>query len=209
MKILLQPTYFPNATTLACMVQDKVVWEIQDNYQKQTYRNRCMICNDRGKQLLNIPIQHSGSKTGRQITRNVITDKSYNWQRQHWRSLETAYRAAPFFEYYEDELSNFFHQKHETLLSINLASIKLLCRLLDCSFSESFTESFELNPEDLQDARFLVSSKSGPAISLPRYAQVFEDRLGFVSDLSALDLLFNEGPQAQNYLRNLRLPWHD
>ena len=208
MKILLHPAYFPNAATLACLVQEEVVWEIHDNYQKQTYRNRCFICNDRGKQLLNIPIQHTGSKSGRQITNQVVPDKSYNWQRQHWRSLETAYRAAPFFEYYEDELSDFYHQQFETLLEVNLASINLLGRLLGCSLSARFTESFVLNPEEIQDARFLVDSKSGPALTLPRYAQVFEDRHGFIPDLSVLDLLFNEGPQALNYLENLRLPWH-
>lgn len=194
---------------MACLIQDEVVWEIQDNYQKQTHRNRCIICNDRGKQLLNIPIQHSGSKTGRQITHKVVPDQSFNWQRQHWRSLETAYRAAPFFEYYEDDLSDFFNQKFESLLDVNIASIKLLCSLLNFSFSERYTETYELNPKDVHDARFLVSSKSGPAIALPRYAQVFEDRHGFIPDLSILDLLFNEGPQALTYLSNLSLPWHD
>ena len=209
MKILLHPAYFPNATTMACLVQGEVVWEVQDNYQKQTYRNRSVICNDRGKQLLNIPIQHKGSKTGRQITHKVAPDKSYNWQRQHWRSLETAYRAAPFFEYYEDDLAAFFKQEFKTLIDLNLTSIRLLCMLLGASFSEHQTDDFELNPKGFRDARFLVSAKSEPLINLPRYAQVFEERHGFIPDLSALDLLFNEGPQAVNYLNNLRLPWHD
>ncbi|MFM1878355.1 MAG: hypothetical protein RLZZ241_1221 [Bacteroidota bacterium] len=208
MNILLHPAYFPNAVTLASILQGEVIWEVHDNYQKQTYRNRCIICNDRGRQLLNIPIQHTGGNQGRQATRNVRPECNSKWQRLHWRSLETAYRSAPFFEYYEDDLRDFFDQSHQTLLELNMASMQLLCGLIGIDFPQNRSTKFEEIPEEFLDGRLLVSAKSGPAVALPTYPQVFEERHGFIPDLSGLDLLFNEGPSALEYLSQIQLPWH-
>ena len=96
MKILLHPTYFPSIATFAAMVQHDVIWEACDNFQKQTYRNRCYISTDKGKHMLNIPIKHTGEKEGRQKYIDVRTENSYNWKKEHWRTLETAYRTSPF-----------------------------------------------------------------------------------------------------------------
>lgn len=208
MKIVLHPAYFPNAITMACLVQNEVVWEVCDNYQKQTYRNRCIISNDRGRQMLNIPIQHTGRSGGRQQTQMVKPEDNYHWQRLHWRSLETAYRSAPYFEYYEEELKDFFNCSHNNLLNLNLASIELLCQLINCNFIKSTTSVFSIEHPDLIDARFLISAKSNPIIKLPQYPQVFEERHGFIPDLSVLDLLFNEGPNSLTYLKAIALPWN-
>ena len=207
MEVLLHPTYFPNSLSMACLAQGPVRWEACDNYQKQTYRNRCYICNDRGRQLLNIPIRHVGGSGGRQLFREVRIDNGYNWQRQHWRSLETAYRSAPFFEYYEADLQPLFERPFDHLLDLNLATIGVLCDLLGIEFPEAVTESFEESPATLRDGRFLVSAKAGPPMPMPHYPQVFEDRHGFIPDLSVLDLLFNEGTAASDYLQRLQLPW--
>jgi hypothetical protein len=208
MKILLHPAYFPNVLTMACLVQGDIIWEVCDNYQKQTYRNRCIIANDRGKQMLNIPIQHTGSQNGRQLTRLVVPEETYNWQRLHWRSLETAYRSAPYFEFYEEELKVFFSSTHHNLLNLNLNSTALLCRLINCDFRTAKTSEFNRDHPSLIDARFLISAKSDPVISQPNYPQVFEERHGFISDLSTLDLLFNEGPNSLTYLKDIVLPWN-
>lgn len=207
MEVLLHPTYFPNSLSMACLAQGPVRWEACDNYQKQTYRNRCYICNDRGRQLLNIPIRHVGGSGGRQLFREVRIDNGYNWQRQHWRSLETAYRSAPFFEYYEADLQPLFERPFDHLLDLNLATIGVLCDLLGIEFPEAVTESYEESPATLRDGRFLVSAKAGPPMPMPHYPQVFEDRHGFIPDLSVLDLLFNEGTSASDYLQRLQLPW--
>ena len=207
MEVLLHPTYFPNCLSMACLARGPVVWEACDNYQKQTYRNRCYVCNDRGRQLLNIPIRHVGGSNGRQLFRDVRIDNGYNWQRQHWRSLETAYRSAPFFEYYEAGLLPLFEQPFDFLLDLNLATIETLCSFLGLEFPQTRTEQYNPEPEAMRDGRFLVSAKAGPAAPLPRYPQVFEDRHGFIPDLSVLDLLFNEGTAATDYLQRLQLPW--
>lgn len=209
MEALLHPAYFPTSLTMACLAQGPVRWEAWDNFQKQTYRNRCYICNDRGRQLLNIPVKHVGGSTGRQLTREVRIDNGYNWQRLHWRGLETAYRSAPFFEYYEADLQPLFERRFDRLLDLNLATIEVLCGLLEIDFPTATTAQYEATPEGLADGRFLVSAKAGAPAPLPPYPQVFEDRHGFVPDLSVLDLLFNEGTGATDYLEGLILPWND
>lgn len=207
MEVLLHPAYFPTSLTMACLAQGEVRWEAWDNYQKQTYRNRCYICNDRGRQLLNIPVRHVGGNTGRQLFREVQIDNGYNWQRLQWRGLETAYRSAPFFEYYEADLQPLFERRFDRLIDLNLATIEVLCDLLEINFPTATSGQYEAVPEAMVDGRFLVSAKTGPGVDLPRYPQVFEDRHGFIPDLSVLDLLFNEGTGAAGYLRGLILPW--
>ena len=206
MDVLLHPVYFPNIRTLRCLLEPDVTWEVWDNYQKQTLRNRCYICTDRGRQMLNIPIRHVGGSTGRQLSREVRIDNQYPWQRQHWRSLETAYRSAPFFEYYEPEVRPLFQQRYERLLDWDLASTSLLCRLMGIAFQENKTEDYERAPSNSLDFRFLVNAKAPVTEALPPYPQVFEDRLAFQQNLSGLDLLFNEGNRALSYIEALPLP---
>ena len=119
MKLILHPTYFPNVRTMAGLVQNQVVWEVEDNYQKQTYRNRCYICTDQGKHLLSIPIEHVGGDQGRQKYKDVRLKNDYPWQRQHWRTLQTAYRTSAFFEYYEDEVAPLFENEYENKSKYN------------------------------------------------------------------------------------------
>jgi hypothetical protein len=193
---------------MACLVQENITWEVRDNYQKQTYRNRCYIATDRGRLMLNIPIQHVGGATGRQKYRDVRLENTYPWQRQHWRSLETAYRAAPFFEYYEADLRPLFETSFTFLLDLNLATIERLCSLLQLPFPETRTTSYYTNPEGMRDARQLIQAKRKDVWPVPRYTQVFQERHGFLPNLSALDLLFNEGTASAEYLSSIQLPWH-
>ncbi len=203
---LMHPGYFLNCLGMACLVQGEVTWEVWDNYQKQTYRNRCYIATDRGKLMLNIPIQHVGGATGRQLYRDVRIENSYPWQRQHWRSLETAYRAAPFFEYYEADLRPLFDTSFTFLLDLNLATIEKLCGLLDVPFPASQSASYQAAPDRLLDARFLIEAKRKDPGPVPAYTQVFQERHGFLPNLSTLDLIFNEGTAAAAYLRSIQLP---
>lgn len=201
MKTLLHPTYFPNIATFAVIVQNEIQWEVEDNYQKQTYRNRCYVCTDLGRHMLSIPIQHVGGAQGRQKYKDVLLDNSYPWQRNHWRTLQTAYRTSPFFEFYEDEMAPLYEQTFEKLLDFNFKTIQMLCNCLQIDMPDDTTSRYELAPADVQDSRFLVSAKRKLGASQENYVQVFGDRHGFVKNTSVLDLLFNEGTNALTYLK--------
>lgn len=205
MRLLLHPTYFPNIITVAAVVQKEVCWEMEDNYQKQTYRNRCYICTDKGMHLLNIPIKHVGGDQGRQKYREVLIENEYHWQRDHWRTLQTAYRTSPFFEFFEDDLAPLYGKSHKFLLDFNLQTITTVCELLQIEMPEAKTSAFEKDPKDIQDGRFMVNAKMDIPITQENYVQVFGDRHGFVKNTSILDLLFNEGPNALTCLQNQEL----
>lgn len=209
MKTLLHPTYFANILTFSTILQNKVIWEVEDNYQKQTFRNRCHICTDQGKHLLSIPIQHVGGKEGRQKYKDVKLDNSYPWQRQHWRTLETAYRTSPYFEFYEEDLVPLFKKAYEFLLDFNLKTIETICDCLQLEIPTERTSVYEKNPVDVFDARFLVNAKKKANFEQNKYTQVFEDRHDFVKNTSILDLLFNEGPNSISYLKAIDLTFFD
>lgn len=208
-KILLHPTYFPNIATFAVIVQNDVCWEIQDNYQKQTYRNRNYICTDRGKHLLSIPIQHLGTNQGHQKYKDVKLENSYKWQRQHWRTLQTAYRTSPFFEFYEDEMSLLYTKEYTFLLDFNLKTIETICDCLQLKMPTNKTIRYEPQLGEMNDGRFLASSKKEISLQQRKYAQVFDDRHEFVKNTSVLDLLFNEGTNAPTYLQHQNLGFLD
>ena len=178
----------------------EVVLEVHGNYQKQTYRNRTYIAHNNGKLLLNIPIKHR--KDGiRQQMKSVIIENDFPWQSHHWKSIQTAYRTSPFFEYYEDELQPLFTEPSYNLLDLNLNIFNLLLGLLGISVPVSKTETYELTPK-IQDLRGLIEVKSNKGFSFAPYTQVLQSHHGFLPNLSVLDLIFNEGPASLNYLES-------
>lgn len=179
-----------------------ICWEVNDNYQKQTFRNRTYISNDRGKHILSIPIIHAGRANGRQKYKDVLIDNSYLWQRQHWRTLETAYRTSPFFEFYEDEIKALYNQPYEKLLEYNLKTIETIFDCLQLEMPLAKSESFEITPIHNEDYRFLISAKLKHQLKFNTYTQVFNDRHGFLPNLSILDALFNLGPNTVDYLNS-------
>lgn len=207
MTVLLHPSYFPNISTFATMARYPVCWEVWDNYQKQTYRNRCYICTDQGRHMLSIPIKHIGGKHGRQLYRDVRLDNTYPWQRQHWRTLQTAYRASPFFEFFEADLEPLYTKKFRYLLDFNFHTIELICECLNITRPTQMTETYMEAETDMIDGRMLINAKKELQVDYKPYTQVFQDRHGFVPNLSILDLLFNEGNAANTYLQNLKLEW--
>src|SRR5690554_18863 len=203
--ILLHPTYFPSIEQMAYMAKaDKVVWEFQDNYQKQTYRNRAYIAHSNGKLLLNIPIQHKRGE--RQKTKDVLAVEEFPWQNQHFKSLQIAYRTSPYFEFYEDDLEPLFLNPVNNIIEHNLHIINVLCDLIGMEFNAVKTNVFEKNPKDILDLRFLVDAKRKSDFVPSYYIQVLEDAHGFLPNLSIFDLLFNEGPNTLNYLDQQTLP---
>lgn len=207
---LLHPTYFPNIAFFSVLLSDTIIWEFFDNYQKQTFRNRTHICTDRGLHVLSIPIAHTRDQSGRQSYRNVKVDNTYPWQRQHWRTLETAYRTSPFFEYYEDDIRPLYDMKQEFLMDFNIKTIETVCECLQIDLAVNRTKEYIRKPEHMADFRFLANAKTKLNFEAPEYVQVFGDRHGFISNLSVLDVLFNLGPEAIDYLKHIVLkPLHD
>ncbi len=203
-KVLIHPTYFPSIIQMAAIAQAPgVVFEVQDNYQKQTYRNRCYIAHTNGKLLLNVPVKHSKDKK-RQKMKEVVVENAFPWQKEHWRSIQNAYRTSPFFEYYEDELVHLFTQPVEKLLDFNLKIYETLADLIGLETPISHSETYEVAPVII-DNRYLANAKSERLTTLQPYTQVLEAHHGWLPNLSVLDVLFNEGPNTLYYLESQEL----
>ncbi|NND16365.1 MAG: hypothetical protein HKN89_08575 [Eudoraea sp.] len=203
MPVCLHPTYFPNVQTFSVILSNDIVWEVHDNYQKQTYRNRCHICTDQGKHTLSVPIKHVGGHEGRQLYSDVRLDDSTPWQRQHWRGIQTAYRTSPYFEFYEDDLAPLFEPKFSHLMELNFEILDILGELIGFEVSKTKTTSYSHDLSKLLDGRFLVNAKSELHDQPDAYHQVFNDRHGFIENLSILDVLFNLGPETSAYLKKV------
>ncbi|MDO4228739.1 MAG: WbqC family protein [Capnocytophaga sp.] len=198
--VLIHPTYFPSIAQFYLIMNKPCVLEVSDNYQKQTLRNRAYIYGANGKQALNLPIKHVGGETGRQLYKDVKVENHFPWQRLHWKSLETAYRTSPFFEYYEDDLVAIFEKKYTFLLDVNIDTIQTVLACLQTDINFSKTTTYEAEPKDIKDFRFLTSAKKELPISMVEYHQIFADKHGFIPNLSILDLLFHEGTNTSDYL---------
>lgn len=200
--ILLHPTYFGPVSHYMLMYQHQnICFEVADNFQKQTYRNRTYIFSANGKLLLNIPIKHNKSE-GRQKTKDVLIDNSFHWQKNHFKAFQNSYRSSPYFEYYEDDLAPLYQKEFTHLLDFNLKTHEFITDALQEQLSISYTSTYEIDPENKDDYRFLVEAKREQQVVLSPYTQIFDDKFGFLPDLSILDLLFMEGPNALNYLEN-------
>ncbi|WP_136480092.1 WbqC family protein [Cognatitamlana onchidii] len=205
MDIVIHPTYFPSIAQFVTMVKAKTIWlETEDNFVKQTYRNRCYIYGANGKLALNIPVVHT--QKNRQKYKDVKIFNEDSWQSNHWKSLLSAYRTSPFFEYYEDDLKPLFSSPTENLLDFNLKCFNTICDCLQVDFSIFKTITFQKETRDKSDFRFLVNAKKETEQTLSKYTQVFASKHGFLRNLSILDLLFNEGPNSINYLESQKLP---
>lgn len=201
--ILIHPGYFPSISHFVAMAQsDLVTFEMDDNFQKQTNRNRMYIYSPNGIQLLNIPVKHS--KTAHQKTKDIQLETAFDWQKQHFKSLEAAYRSSPFFEYFEDDIVPIFEKKHKFLMDLNLQTMEIVSKCLRFEFDYNETTEYFHNVEDKTDLRHLINGKKDTSIFEP-YTQVFEEKNGFLNNLSILDLLFNEGRHALEYLKKQQL----
>ncbi|NLP56723.1 WbqC family protein [Lutibacter sp. B1] len=201
--VLLQPTYFsPIIQYVAITKSDKIVFETEDNFQKQTYRNRCYIYTADGKHLLNIPIQHN--KGIKQKTKDVKIDYKDNWNKQHLKTLKTAYSSSPFFEFYIDDLLPVFEKRYTYLLDLNLLTHQIVMDALQIEVPFIKTKEYITETQNL-DLRYLAIAKNSKNYNLNSYIQVFYQSHNFLPNLSILDLLFMEGPNALNYLESQQI----
>ncbi|MFC2273669.1 MAG: WbqC family protein [Capnocytophaga granulosa] len=193
MKALLHPTYFPTIASFSLLVKESCLLEVSDNYQKQTYRNRTYIYGANGKQILTVPILHTGGETGRQLYKDVRVDNQVAWQKLHWKTLQTAYRTSPYFEYYEDKIVPIFTQKPIFLLDLNFRTIEAVLDCLHIDVSWEQTTAYQTTYEGVTDYRYLTNAKASYEVNQAPYYQIFSDKHGFIPNLSILDLLFHEG----------------
>jgi hypothetical protein len=203
MSVLIHPTYFPSVSHFVAMAQaDSITLEMDDNFQKQTNRNRMYIYSPNGMQLLNLPVKHT--KFAHQKTRDVKLETAFDWQKQHFKSLEAAYRSSPFFEYFEDAFAPIFEKRHTFLMDLNLQTMEITSKCLGMEFKYSETEEYFHDAPGFDDFRKLANGKKD-AIQLEPYNQVFAERHGWLNNLSILDLLCNEGRRALDYLKRQSL----
>lgn len=181
----------------------EVTFEMDDNYQKQTYRNRTLIYGANGKLQLSIPVIFSQKE--RQKYRDIKIYNEEKWQLHHWKSLESAYRTSPFFEFYEDELKPLFTTNFDYLLDFNLQCFNVICECLQLEINYNKTEVFKKEVANKKDYRSLANARKQTPLNFNKYTQVFTDKHGYLNNLSILDLLFNEGPNALNYLETQTL----
>ena len=198
---LLQTTYFgPIQWYQKLYRYDRCLIEQYDSYQKQTYRNRCVIATANGLQALTVPVEGTGEKC---VVRDLRISDHNQWWRVHWNALLSAYNESPFFDYYADDIRLFFEKRYEFLIDFNEAIRQTVCDLLDIHPNVSYTSDFSLQPSAIDDYREVINAKHPQAdadFQPRRYWQVFEDRHGFQANLSILDLLFNMGNEAVFYL---------
>ena len=180
--------------------------EACENYQKQSYRNRCHFYAADGKQSLSFPITHSEG-THKHLISEVLIDYSKPWVLQHKRAIISAYRTSAYFEYYQDELFAILDSKPERLIDLNTRLLEFFLEKTGIKAEIRMTESYDTTPE-CEDLREVIHPKRPDRIlenlELKKpYFQVFAEKHGFISDLSIMDLLFNEGPDSIIYLKNI------
>lgn len=159
---------------------------------KQSYRNRCYIYGPNGRQSLVIPVEHEN--LFRIPISEVKISYESRWNHIHWKSLCTAYRNSPYFEYFEDDFQNIYLNPPKLLFDFNLALLKMILKIFQIKKEIHFSESFEKDT-NAEDFRNHFHPKKNIA-EIPEYYQVFKERFGFINDLSCIDLLFNAGPDA-------------
>lgn len=198
--ILLSTAYLPPVSWISKALHAKnVLVEAYETYPKQTYRNRCKILTANGIQSLSIPVNKPNGRNT--ITKDIEIFYDEPWQRLHWRSIHAAYSNSPYYLYYQDELIKFFEKEYRFLLDFNLEILHSVVNMMKLSIEIDMTKEFIHKPTGTMDHRNTFSPKKNINPELfTSYHQVFEDRHGFVADLSIIDLLFNEGPAAQSAL---------
>ena len=198
------PYFGPVSTYVALIQYDQILIEAAENYQKQTHRNRQYIYGANGKLMLNIPVKRSHSHE-RLTYRQSQIENEFDWQNLHFKSLETAYRTSPYFEFYEADIEPLFKEKFDSLFDFNLKCFNTIIELLNIDLNYAFTEKFQEKYQEINDHRNLIQAKGVDYSFGKAYHQVFENKHGFLKDLSILDLLFNIGPESTAYLRSINL----
>lgn len=193
--------YFPPVAWFSALVKESssVFFEQFETFPKQTYRNRTSIYAANGKLSLMIPIQHSGSR----LMKDIQISDVENWRKQHWKSIESAYRGSPYFEFYEDKIKSIVFFEERSLLNFNRNALEVLFKILKIEIPFQLTNDFETDFDGI-DYRNQFSAKSKEEFGFPKYYQTFDEKFGFIENLSILDVICNLGPESLAYLKQIK-----
>jgi hypothetical protein len=199
-QLILPTAFFPNLAYFSLLINEEVKCiEIHEHFVKQTIRNRCIIASPQGPLSLSIPLVHTGNKT---TTGDKLISYHEPWQIKHWRAIESAYRNSPYFEYFEEEIKTAFFTKSESLVNYNKILLDSILNILRYPIKTHFTSNYESEYQfDFRDEKKINARIS----QFPSYYQVFRQSIGFIPNLSILDLVFNEGLFTLEYLKNVQV----
>lgn len=202
MKIIVSPIVpFPNIYWWSLAINaDTILLDQTEHFEKMSLRNRYLVSGSGGLNTLSIPIAEGRQQ--RKPMNEVMIDYKNDWQKQHWRTLQSVYNRSPYFEFFNQDIQSLYLQKFDMLIDFNEASIQLMVRLLNIKLHLSKAEFYQKNyPETVDDIRsdFRSNQYNKNPELFPVYHQIFEDRLGFLPNLSILDLLFAEGKNSSAY----------
>lgn len=197
-EILLSTAYFPPAEYFSLIRNSDIVFiEQEENYVKQTYRNRCRILTSGGILSLSVPVMKgSGLKA---LVKDIEIDYSKRWQQVHLRAMTSAYSRSPYFQFYSEHIIKIFLKSPRFLLDLNNDMLLKCLGLLNIDKCICYTSSFQSDSGLSRDYRYRISPKKDPGFTTRAYIQVFGGN-EFVPGLSILDLIFNLGPEAVEYL---------
>jgi hypothetical protein len=198
-KILVSTAYFPPIEYFSLILQaDEVYVEKEENYVKQSYRNRCYILSAHGAQVLTVPVyQGSVHKTS---IKDISIDYSKRWQQVHLRAFKASYSSSPYYEFYAEIFEKIILRNHVFLLDLNMELTMAVFTVLKISKALSYTTDFKSIGSIENDFRYKIAPKKESHFQGKEYIQVFNNGNGFTSGLSILDLIFNIGPDSGNYL---------
>jgi hypothetical protein len=198
-KILVSTAYLPPVEYFSLILRaDEVFIEREENYLKQTYRNRCKILSAHGPQILSVPV-YLGSLHKVPI-KDIRIDYSKRWQQVHLRAMTASYNSSPFFEFYFENIEKIISKNHVFLLDLNNELTKSILKILKIRKTISYTTNFEPIGDVKYDFRYKISAKEESHYVAKEYIQVFSNSEGFIPFMSIVDLVFNMGPEAVDYL---------
>ncbi|MDA9827590.1 WbqC family protein [Flavobacteriaceae bacterium] len=195
---IMVPPYFGPISYWKQIINSNILWDVHQNYVKQSYRNRTFIHSANGLHKLTIPVKHSKIKFP---MLNAEIDNKIAWQKNHWRSIQTAYSSSPFFEFYKDSLEQVYNKKYTYLVKFNFDMIKLVFEWLDIEIKLKLSKEYKVVYDDSLDLRKKIDNQKHSISKNKIYNQVFFEKNGFLNDLSIIDLIFNEGPNSLSYLK--------
>lgn len=181
---------------VAC--KEDVVIEKEEHFPKQTYRNRAHIYTPDGLLAITVPVI-KGSKNHTKV-KDVKISYDFRWQQIQWSTLQTCYRRSAYFEFYEDEIIKFYEKRFDYLFDYNEQYLHFLLKAMKLTVNYEYTKSYQPDYPGIHDYRHNINPKLESSFKNKPYFQVFEDRHGFINNLSIIDLLFNQGPHSVNYL---------
>jgi hypothetical protein len=199
--VIIEPQYFPPISVLReLIVYKEIGFVLDEKYKKMSFRNRCIVSGANGIISLSIPIK--GGREVNQFMRHVEIDNTVDWQTQHWRTLRSIYARSPWFEYYAPQLELFYAKKYIFLYQWNFDLLNWVFKVLKLDIKinqiefDSILESDNILTDKIMPKNYLEQFEN----FVPKYQQVFQEKTGFIPNMSILDLIFCEGANGVNYL---------